>query len=52
MSERVEIPPDAVKMIISILENGNNAIIRRRGGGVVIEEEKRKTVYNPLANRR
>ncbi len=44
---------DGAKMAVeAILKRGNDAIIRRKGNNVVVLEEKRKTVYNPLPDRR
>lgn len=44
---------DGAKMAVeAILKRGNDVIIRRKGNNVVVLEEKRKTVYNPLPDRR
>lgn len=48
----VKLDDNAKAAIEAILKRGNDAIIRRKGPGVIVLEEKRKTVYDPLPNRR
>lgn len=48
----IKLDDGAKEAIEAILKRGNDAIIRRKGNGVIVLEEKRKTVYNPLPDRR
>jgi hypothetical protein len=48
----VKVDGNAVAAIEAILKRGNCALVKRKGEKVVVMEEKRKTVYDPLPNKR